>query len=120
MDDVAAPAVLLVETDFLLRALWTIELQDSGYRVYLAVSAGGAEDTLRLHDEIVGAVVDGDAPGGYELVQLLRQRWPNVLTVAAYTLAEERPLPKGSVFLPKLNLSRDLIATLSRVHGRAS
>lgn len=67
------PSVLLVEDDELLRDSFSILLEDAGYRVLTAGTAGGAIDTVR--DQRPGLVIlDLGLPDrpGLEVVRTIR------------------------------------------------
>jgi two-component system cell cycle sensor histidine kinase/response regulator CckA len=88
----AGAIILLVEDEPTVRAIATRSLERSGFRVLSASGGADALDTVRRQGRPDLVLTDLMMPGlgGPELVQLLRERWPDlpVLFMSGYALED--------------------------------
>ncbi len=117
-----ALVVVLVEDEFLVRALMADLLSDAGFDVR---EAGHADEALAIveaqHANVRLLFTDIHMPGtmdGLALVHHVHQNWPNIKLLIASGKAriESDDLPPGCHFLPK---PYDLQETLDRVRTMA-
>jgi CheY-like chemotaxis protein len=121
----AAPVILYVENNFLLRCVVGDVLQLAGWRVQDCSDASTAVARLRLYDHYDLAVIDKELPGldGLDIVrdarrQSHRERTPIIL-VALDDCAEEARLAGADAFLRKPQDLLLLVETIRRLlHAR--
>ncbi len=118
-----AIVVVLVEDEFLIRALMADVLSDAGFDVREASHAGEALDIMSNHaDDVSLLFTDVHMPGtmdGVALVHHVHQHWPDIRLLVASGKArlDTRDLPPGCHFLPK---PYDLEDTIDRVRAMAA
>jgi two-component system, cell cycle sensor histidine kinase and response regulator CckA len=116
----AAPLVLLVEDEEIVRTLAARVLNDEGYEVITAESAADALDLVREQRPKVDVILtDVVMPGatGPELVReiLPLLESPSVIYMSGYTANAIRELEPGAEFLSKPFSLAALSETLGRV-----
>ena len=82
----APPAILVVEDEFMLRALAANYLEEAGFPVIQAANEEGAIDQLKAHDEIGVVFTDVEMPPGMDGLDLARwisRERPNVKVLVA-------------------------------------
>lgn len=102
----AAPVVLVVEDEVLVRMLACDILRDAGYDALEAVDAREALLLLDARPDVALLFTDVDMPGeinGLGLARLVSMRWPNLPIIATSGAAIVDPvdLPANGVFLQK-------------------
>jgi len=118
------PLVLLVEEETTERAVLVDHLTGGGYRVVEASDSDEALAALKSHKSVRAIVTDAHVPGkidGFELAQLVRERWPDIATImtSGHSDATSGPVPKGGEFIVKPYLLEHLLPTLDRLLHRA-
>jgi two-component system, response regulator PdtaR len=124
MGDSAAPeprmTVLVVEDEPLVRMFAADFLDEAGFKVFEAVNAEEAITLLQARPDIQAVVTDIELPGGmngFELAQVVHQRWPGVAVIA--TSGRERPipgdLPDSVPFISKPYLPATIAALIRRL-----
>jgi CheY-like chemotaxis protein len=115
--------VVLVEDEFLIRALMADVLSDAGFDVREAADADEALTILQAHpDEVSLLFTDIHMPGpmdGLALIQHVHANWPAIRLLIASGKArlEAQDLPPGAHFVPK---PYDLQDTVDRVRQMAT
>ncbi|PIB93264.1 response regulator [Caulobacter sp. FWC2] len=102
----AAPVVLVVEDEVLVRMLACDILRDAGYDALEAVDAQEALVLLDARPDVALLFTDVDMPGeinGLGLARLVSLRWPNLPIIATSGAATVDPvdLPPNGRFLQK-------------------
>jgi CheY-like chemotaxis protein len=113
----AAPVILIVEDEFLLRMDSAEVIENAGFEVIQAANADEAIAILSDRFDIHVVFTDIQMPGsmdGLKLARFVRDRWPPIKIVATSgrVAVDEEDLPAGSVFLPKPYHSAEVVATL--------
>ena len=117
-----APRVLVVEDDQSIRQLVSFVLQRAGYAITPADGRSEAEAVIANDAEpFAAAVVDLCLPDGRgdEVVQLLREQWPEirVVVISAYAHASlmlQIAAESGDAFLTKPFSNAELLEAVSR------
>ncbi len=96
------PVILLVE-DTRQRTDIRSYLNEE-FRVFEAGETNGALALLEARGDVQGLVTDAHATGtidGYELAQVVRQRWPDiaVVMISGHSDASSGPVPEGAEFV---------------------
>jgi CheY-like chemotaxis protein len=117
----AAPLVLVVEDELLLRLNAQSLLEDAGYATVAADSAGRAIEHLESNADIRAVFTDVDLPGGMDgmrLAAVIRDRWPPVelIVTSGHVSVEDGQLPERGIFLPKPYSSTQLTRALKTLH----
>jgi two-component system, response regulator PdtaR len=117
-----ATSVLIVEDEFLLRAVAADYMEDAGFLVYEAGNADQAIALLELHDDIRAMFTDIHMPGsmdGLKLVHYVRGRWPPVKLIITSGLAHPRAedMPIGSGFFGKPYELEKVLGSLRTMMG---
>jgi CheY-like chemotaxis protein len=96
--------VLVVEDDPLVRMVALEMVADEEFEVVGARNADEAIRILESRSDIQIVFTDINMPGsmdGLKLAHAVRGRWPPIKFIVTSALLDGRPIPKGSVFLPK-------------------
>ena len=91
-------SVLVVEDDVMVRQTVSMLLSDNGYR--LSTASNGFEALLRLREEVPDVIVtDLNMPemSGFELLSVVRRRFPSVITVATSAAYSSVSVPPGVI-----------------------
>lgn len=119
----ASTSVLIVDDEWLIRAVLIDHLETEGFEVFEAENVAEALEMLHAHHQIGAVVTDIQMPGtmdGLALARFIRDSYPPIRLVIASgairpTAAE---LPRDTVFLPKpIDLS-GLPSMLRSLHAR--
>lgn len=94
--------MLIVEDEALIRMCAVDFAEEAGYAALEAGSAQEALEILESHDDIAVLFTDislGEGMNGFELIELVRERWPDIRVLLASGAAPE----EGSSvqYLPK-------------------
>lgn len=116
----AAPVVLVVEDEVLVRMLACDILKDAGYDALEAVDAHEALVLLDARPDIALLFTDVDMPGeinGLGLARLVALRWPHLPIIATSGAAVVHPadLPPNGRFLQKPYRPSSLIESVGAV-----
>jgi DNA-binding NtrC family response regulator len=102
----AAPVILVVEDDALVRMVVSDTLADAGYRVIDAVTADEALRLLNMRSDVRVVITDVRMPGkldGFALARIVAERWPEVglLVSSGDTWPAPGDLPPRARYVPK-------------------
>jgi len=91
--------------------------------VFEAGDTDGALALLETRTDVQGLVTDAHVTGtieGYELVRVVRQRWPAMAVVmtSGHSDASSGPVPDGAEFIANPYLFEHLASTLRRMIER--
>jgi CheY-like chemotaxis protein len=99
------PSVLLVDDSFLILKAYTAVLQSLGYTVQTAGNGVEALQSLREHiPDLIVSDLDMPVMSGFELLSIVRRRFPTVHVVAMSGAFAESSIPAGlcaDAFYPK-------------------
>jgi two-component system, response regulator PdtaR len=100
------PVILLVEDEFLFRAMEVDVLREAGFWVLEAEDADEAFRCLKKRDDIKAIITDVAMPGslnGFEFARLVSQGWPEVrvLVVSGKQPPAAGELPSTAEFVAK-------------------
>ena len=98
------PVILVVDDETLIRLVAAEIAEDEGFEVVEAANAHEAIEILESRSDIQIVFTDINMPGsmdGLKLAHAVRGRWPPIKFIVTSALLDGRPIPKGSVFLPK-------------------
>ncbi len=114
----AAPTVLVVEDEFLIRMNVVEIIEDAGFHALEAANADEAIALLETHPDISIMFTDIDMPGsmnGIRLAHAVRGRWPpiKIIATSGHFQLRDGDLPDKGRFLPK-PYSSDQITTAIR------
>ena len=106
MNDNAAPIVLVVEDDWLLRLVAVEVVEDAGFVAIEAANADEAILILERRADIAVIFSDVDMPGtmdGLKLAHAVRHRWPpiKIIIVSGKTHLNDADLPFDTQFFSK-------------------
>lgn len=98
-------AVLVVEDEPLIRMDVVDQLEDEGYRLFVAATADQAIEILEGEPSIRLLFTDIDMPGsmdGLKLAAAVRDRWPvKIVVTSGHRKIDAADIPEGSVFFSK-------------------
>jgi CheY-like chemotaxis protein len=102
----AAPVVLVVEDEAILRFVVTDMLEGHGYTVVEAATAVDALKVLETRPEVRVLFTDIEMPGkltGMDLARLVHEHWPHVMLVitSGGTQPEPSEIPDDGRFIAK-------------------
>ena len=100
------PAILIVESEALIRIELKAQLADIGLTTFTASTAAEAIKCMNDHPGIAILLTDITMDGsqdGLRLAHFVRERWPPVKIIVTSGMGGIQPcdLPFGSTFLPK-------------------
>jgi CheY-like chemotaxis protein len=118
------PMVLVVEEETHERVAIREYLDGAGYEVLEAEDTGEALSLLQQRSDLQALVTDAHVPGqidGFELAQVVRERWPQigVVLMSGHSDASSGPVPEGGEFISKPYLFSYLAPTLEMLIQRA-
>lgn len=113
----AAPTVLVVEDEFLIRMNVVEIIEDAGYHALEAANADEAIVLLETHPDISVMFTDIDMPGsmnGIRLAHAVRGRWPpiKIIATSGHFRLRDGDLPHDGRFLPKPYSSDQITTTI--------
>jgi CheY-like chemotaxis protein len=102
----AAPVVLVVEDDWLVRLVAVEVVEDAGFVAVEATNADEAILILERRTDIAVIFTDVDMPGtmdGLKLAHAVRHRWPpiKIIIVSGKTHLNDADLPSDTQFFSK-------------------
>ena len=102
----AAPVVLIVEDETLIRWGAVKMAEDAGFEVLEAADADEAIEILESRNDIRVVFTDIHMPGsmdGLKLAHAVRDRWPpiKIIVTSGREIPTEHDIPEGGRFLPK-------------------
>jgi two-component system, response regulator PdtaR len=109
------PTVLIVEDEFLIRAMLQEELEDAGYHVVSVPDADHAIRVLEARQDIHLVFTDINMPGsmdGLKLAAFVNDRWPPVHIIVTTGRAQPLSLPANALFIPKPYLGSNVLAAM--------
>lgn len=114
----AAPTVLIVEDEVLIRMSSAATLEDAGFRILEAGSAAQAIEMLAANPDIDVLMTDVHMPGamdGLGLVALVHRRHPEIraIVVSGNTTAEDACNAGAIGFLPKPYMAHSLVRAVN-------
>jgi CheY-like chemotaxis protein len=117
------PLVLVVEEETTERVVLVDHLTGGGYQVLEATDSEEALSALTSRKDVRVVVTDAHIPGkvdGHQLAQLVRERWPDIVTImtSGHSDATSGPVPDGAAFIVKPYLLERLLPTLGRLLDR--
>jgi two-component system, response regulator PdtaR len=109
--------VLVVEDQFLVRVFAADSLAEAGFKVLEAANADQALIALEARPDIRVVMTDVEMPGsmnGYELAQIVRERWPGVQVIVTSGLPHPRTdeLSEEFPFVAKPYLSATIVSLI--------
>jgi CheY-like chemotaxis protein len=110
--NIARPNVLVVEDDFLIRAIAVDIIEEAGFRVDAASSADEAIRVLEERRNVGVVFTDVHMPGslnGLELARLVEQKWPGTGVIVTSGRAMKMDVPRRAIFLAKPYSSSELV-----------
>lgn len=118
----AAPVVLVVEDEMLLRMRAVDMVEDAGYTPVEAVDADQAVEILESRSDIVLLFTDIQMPGsmdGLRLAHAVRERWPpiKIILVSGQLKRSGIAIPADSRFFGKPLTSGEMIAEMQDLIG---
>lgn len=116
----AAPTVLVVEDEFLIRMNVVEIIEDAGFHALEAANADEAIALLETHPDISVMFTDIDMPGsmnGIRLAHAVRGRWPpiKIIATSGHFQLRDGDLPDKGRFLPKPYSSDQVTTTIREV-----
>jgi CheY-like chemotaxis protein len=113
----AAPIVLVVEDEFLIRMNVVEIIEDAGYHALEAANADEAIVLLETHPDISVMFTDIDMPGsmnGIRLAHAVRGRWPpiKIIATSGHFRLRDGDLPHDGRFLQKPYSSDQITTTI--------
>ena len=114
--------ILVVEDEALVRMNGVDILEDAGYSVLEAASAGEALAILEKAPQIKLLFNDVDMPGvmdGFELAELVHSQWPKIrlLLTSGHHEISEADLPDRGKFVPKPYSGSAIISEVKSLLG---
>ncbi|WP_269714738.1 response regulator [Caulobacter sp. NIBR2454] len=113
----AAPLILIVEDDLLVRMVAAAALEDAGYSVLEADCALEALEVLAGRSGVSVLFTDINMPGmnGLQLARVASERHPGlmVLLTSGYEQPSAEDIPPRGRFLPKPYLPEQMTAVVS-------
>ena len=100
----AAPLVLIVEDEPLIRELAGVALSDAGFEILEAANAQEALDILNSRGDVGVLCTDVNMPGpfdGYALAKIVHEQWPLIKLVVTSARAMPGPMPDHGKFVAK-------------------
>jgi CheY-like chemotaxis protein len=121
---VAAPVVLVVEDEMLLRMRAVDMVEDAGYTSVEAVDADEAVEILQSRSDIALLLTDIQMPGtmdGLTLAHTVHERWPpiKIILVSGQLLRSNIDIPADSRFFRKPLQPAEMIAEMRNLIGHA-
>lgn len=116
----AAPAVLVVEDEALLRLDIVDSLQQDGFRVLEAEDADEAIALLESRQPIDLVFTDIEMPSaldGLALAKLVAERWPStrIIVTSGRRVVEITDIPDGTVFFSKPYRHMEIIISMRQM-----
>jgi CheY-like chemotaxis protein len=116
----AAPIVLVVEDEPLLRMMAVDLVEDAGFDALEAADGDEAVRILETRDDIRVVFTDVHMPGkldGVELAARVRDRWPpvGIIVTSGRMMKDEVALPSRGVFLAKPYSHRHVVQLLQQM-----
>lgn len=113
----AAPSVLVVEDEALLRLDIVDSLEEDGFRVLSAGDSDEAIAILKSHQPIDLVLTDVEMPGqldGLALAKLVAARWPTtrIIVTSGRRVVEITDIPDGAVFFSKPYVHEEVIKAM--------
>lgn len=110
----AAPVVLVVEDEGLVRLMAVDMLEDEGFTVIEAATADAAWSVLESRDDVAILFTDVEMPGsmnGLDLARRVAARWPHIRLVitSGRVRLSEKAVPDHGTFVPKPYYSAQVI-----------
>lgn len=124
IDRSAAPVVLVVEDEMLLRMRTVDMVEDAGFTSLEAVDADEAVSILESRSDIAMLITDIQMPGsmdGVMLAHAVHQRWPpiRIILVSGHVPRSSIDIPADSRFFAKPLETEDIVAEMKNLIARA-
>ena len=110
--------VLLVDDEPAVRLVACDSLEEAGFEVVQADSAGAALDVMHKRSDVGVLFTDVNMPGdldGLDLAELVHQRWPAIKLVVTSGRALARTVPDTGHFIAKPYSLRKMTDLISEI-----